>query len=46
MGNIFKNKTKKGGVSVINLKILTVLVIRLLKQNLNRLVKGIELVEL
>jgi hypothetical protein len=46
MSNIFKNKIKKEGVSVINLKILVVLVTRLLRQNLNRLVNGIELVEL
>jgi hypothetical protein len=46
MSNIFKNKIKKEGASVINLKILVVLVTRLLRQNLNRLVNGIELVEL
>jgi hypothetical protein len=46
MGNIFKDKTKEEGASVIDLKILVVLVIRLLKQDLNRLVSGIEPVEL
>jgi hypothetical protein len=44
--SIFKDKTKKEGASVIDLKILIVLIIRLLKQDLNRLVKGIEPVEL
>jgi hypothetical protein len=44
--NIFKDKAKEEGVSVTDLKILIVLVIKLLKQDLSRLVKGIELVEL
>jgi hypothetical protein len=46
IGSIFKNKAKKEGVSVTDLKILVVLVIRLLRQDLNRLVNGIEPVEL
>jgi hypothetical protein len=44
--SIFKDKTKEEGTSVINLEILVVLVTRLLKQDLNRLVNGIKLVEL
>jgi hypothetical protein len=46
MDSIFKDKTKEKRASVIDLKILVVLVIRLLRQDLNRLVNGIELVEL
>jgi hypothetical protein len=46
MDSIFKNKTEEEGVSVTDLKILVVLVTRLLKQDLNRLVNKIELVEL
>jgi hypothetical protein len=46
MGSIFKDKAKEEGASVINLRILVVLVTKLLKQDLNRLVNGIELVEL
>jgi hypothetical protein len=46
MGNIFKDKAKEEETSIINLEILVVLVIRLLKQDLDRLVKGMELVEL
>jgi hypothetical protein len=46
MDNIFKNKAKEKGVSVIDLKILVVLITRLLKQDLNRLVNGIEPVKL
>jgi hypothetical protein len=46
MSSIFKNKAKKEGVSVIDTKILVVLITRLLKQDLNRLVNEIELVEL
>jgi hypothetical protein len=46
MNSIFKDKAKEEGVSVTNLKILVVLVIRLLRQDLNRLVNGIEPVEL
>jgi hypothetical protein len=46
MGSIFKDKAKKEKVSVIDLKILIVLVTRLLRQDLNRLVNGIEPVKL
>jgi hypothetical protein len=46
MDSIFKDKAEEKGASVINLKILVVLVIRLLRQNLNRLVNKIEPVEL
>jgi hypothetical protein len=46
MNNIFKDKAKKERANVIDLKILVVLVIRLLKQDLNRLINGIKLVEL
>jgi hypothetical protein len=46
MDNIFKDKAKEEGVSVTDLKILVVLIIRLLRQDLNRLVNRIELVEL
>jgi hypothetical protein len=46
MGSIFKDKAKEEGASVINLEILVVLVTRLLRQDLNRLVKRMEPVEL
>jgi hypothetical protein len=46
MDNIFKDKAEEEGASVIDLKILMVLVIRLLRQNFNRLVNGMELVKL
>jgi hypothetical protein len=46
MGNIFKDKAKEEKASVIDLKVLVVLVTRLLKQDLNRLINGIEPVEL
>jgi hypothetical protein len=46
MGNIFKDKAEEKGVSVINIRILKVLVIRLLRQELNKLVKEIKLVKL
>jgi hypothetical protein len=46
MGSIFKDKAEEKGVSVTDLEILVVLVIRLLRQNLNRLVNGMEPVEL
>jgi hypothetical protein len=46
MDSIFKNKAREEGASIIDLKILVVLVIRLLRQDLNRLVNGIKLVEL
>jgi hypothetical protein len=44
--SIFKDKAKEEGVSVIDLKILVVLITRLLRQDLNKLVNGMELVEL
>jgi hypothetical protein len=46
MDSIFKDKAKEEGASVIDLKILAVLVIKLLRRDLNRLINGIELVEL
>jgi hypothetical protein len=46
MDNIFKDKAKEEGVSVIDLEILAVLVTRLLRQDLDRLVKEIKPVEL
>jgi hypothetical protein len=46
MDSIFKDKAKEKGASVIDLKRLIVLVIRLLRQDLSRLVKGMEPVEL
>jgi hypothetical protein len=46
MDSIFKNKAKEEGVSIIDLKILVVLITRQLRQNFSRLVNGIELVEL
>jgi cobalamin biosynthesis protein CbiG len=46
MDSIFKDKTEEEGVSVIDLEILVVLVIKLLRQGLNRLVNEIEPVEL
>jgi hypothetical protein len=46
MDSIFKDEAKEEGVSVIDLKILVVLVIKLLRQGLNRLVNGMEPVEL
>jgi hypothetical protein len=46
MGDIFKNKAKEEGASVTDLKILVVLVTRLLRQDLDRLIKEIEPVEL
>jgi hypothetical protein len=45
MDNIFKDKAEEEGVSITDLKILVVLIIRLLRQNLNRLVNGMEPVE-
>jgi hypothetical protein len=44
--SIFKDKAEEKGASVTDLEILAVLVIRLLRQDLNRLVNGIEPVEL
>jgi hypothetical protein len=46
LDSIFKDEAEKEGVSVTDLEILVVLITRLLKQDLNRLVNGIELVEL
>jgi hypothetical protein len=46
MDSIFKDKAKEEGASVTDLKVLVVLVTRLLKQDLNRLVNGVEPVEL
>jgi hypothetical protein len=46
MDSIFKDEAKEKGVSVTDLEVLVVLVIRLLRWDLNRLVNGIELVEL
>jgi hypothetical protein len=46
MDNIFKNKAEEEGISVTDLEILIVLVTRLLRWDLDRLVKGIEPVEL
>jgi hypothetical protein len=46
MDNIFKDEAEEKGASVIHLKVLVVLITRLLKQDLNRLVNGIEPVEL
>jgi hypothetical protein len=46
MDSIFKDKAKEEGASVTDLKIPVVLVTRLLRQDLDKLVNGIELVEL
>jgi hypothetical protein len=46
MDSIFKNKAKEKRASVTNLKILMVLITRLLRRGLNRLVNGMESVEL
>jgi hypothetical protein len=46
MNSIFKDKAEEEGISVIDLGVLVVLVTRLLKQDLNRLVKEIKPVEL
>jgi hypothetical protein len=46
MGSIFKDKAKEEGASVTDLEILVVLVTKLLKRDLDRLINGIELVEL
>ena len=46
MDSIFKDKVEEEGVSVTDLEVLVVLVTRLLRQDLNRLVNGIELVKL
>jgi hypothetical protein len=44
--SIFKDKVKEEGASIIDLKILIVLIIRLLRQDLNKLINGMELVKL
>jgi hypothetical protein len=46
MNSIFKNKAKEEKVNITDLKILVVLITRLLRQDLNRLINGMELVEL
>jgi hypothetical protein len=46
MDSIFKDKAEEEGVSVIDLEILIVLVTRLLRQDFDRLVNGMEPVEL
>jgi hypothetical protein len=46
MDSIFKNEAEEEGVSITDLKVLVVLVIRLLRQDFNRLVNGMEPVEL
>jgi hypothetical protein len=46
MDSIFKDKVEEEKASITDLKILVVLITKLLKQNLNRLINGIELVEL
>jgi hypothetical protein len=46
MDSIFKDKAKEEGASITDLEILVVLITRLLRQDLNRLVNGIEPVEL
>jgi hypothetical protein len=46
MDSIFKDKAEEEGVSVTDLEILVVLVTRLLRRDLNKLVNGMELVEL
>jgi hypothetical protein len=46
MDSIFKNKAKEKGANVTDLEILVVLVTGLLKQDLDRLVNGMEPVKL
>jgi hypothetical protein len=46
MDSIFKNKAKEEGASVTDLEILVVLIIKLLRQDLNRLINRMEPVEL
>jgi hypothetical protein len=46
MDSIFKDKVEEEGASVTDLEILIVLVTRLLRQDLNKLVNGMEPVEL
>jgi hypothetical protein len=46
INSIFKDKAKEKGASVTNLRILEVLITRLLRRELNRLVKEMKPVEL
>jgi hypothetical protein len=46
MDSIFKDETEEERASVIDLEILVVLVTRLLRRDLDKLVNGIEPVEL
>ena len=46
MDSIFKDKAKEERASVTDLEILVVLITRLLRRDFNRLVNGIEPVEL
>jgi hypothetical protein len=46
MSSTFKDKAGEEGASVTDMEILIILVIRLLKQDLNRLVNKMESVEL
>jgi hypothetical protein len=46
MDSIFKDKAEEEGASVTDLEILVVLITRLLKQDFNRLINRIKLVEL
>jgi hypothetical protein len=46
ISGIFKNKAKEEGANITDIEILMVLIIRLLRRDLNKLVNRIELVEL
>jgi hypothetical protein len=46
MDSIFKDKAEEEGASITDLEILVVLIIRLLRQDLNKLVNGMKPVEL
>ena len=46
MDSIFKDEAEEERASVTDLKILVVLVIRLLRRNLDKLINGMEPVEL
>jgi hypothetical protein len=46
MDSIFKDKAEEEGASVTDLEILVLLITRLLKQDFNRLINRIKLVEL
>jgi hypothetical protein len=46
MDSTFKDKAEEKRASVIDLEILAVLITKLLRRNLNRLVNGMEPVEL